>query len=139
MRLIKYDNLYNDALSELDRFFDRTFGSFPAFPGMMTREDPRGFRVDLNQDADNYYVLAELPGVDKKDVSIELENAVLTISGERKARGEDGAESAIRFSRSITVGDDVLAVKVKAKLDNGILTVTLPKREERKPRMISVS
>lgn len=139
MRLIKYDNRYNDALSELDRFFDRTFGSFPVFPGMLTQDDPRGFRVDLNHDADNYYVLAELPGVDKKDVNIELENAVLTISGERKSGGEDAGESTFRFSRSITVGDDVIADKVKAKLDNGILTVTLPKREERKPRMISVS
>ncbi|MCC5807954.1 MAG: Hsp20/alpha crystallin family protein [Opitutales bacterium] len=139
MRLIKYDNLYNDTLSELDRFFDRTFGSFPAFPGMLTREDARGFRVDLNHDADNYYVLAELPGVDKKDVNIELENAVLTISGERKSGGEAGGESTFRFSRFITVGDDVVADKVKAKLENGILTVTLPKREERKPRMISVS
>lgn len=139
MRLIKYDNLYNDALSELDRFFDRTFGSFPAHPGLLTREESRGFRVDLNHDADNYYVAAELPGVDKKDVNIELENAVLTISGERKIGGDEGAESTVRFSRSITVGDDVNPDKVKAKLENGILTVTLPKREERKPRMISVS
>ncbi len=139
MRLIKYDNLYNDALNDLDGFFDRAFRDASAMSRFFSgTTGSSGFRVDMHQDADNYYVSAELPGVDKQDVKIELENAVLTITGSRKRKSEDG-ESTAGFSRSITVGDDISADKVKAKLENGILTITLPKKEERKPRTISVA
>ena len=137
MRLIKYDNVYNDALSELDWFFDRAFRELPALPRIFGAGQASGFRLDMHQDGDNYFVSAELPGVTKEDINIELDNAVLTISGSRKQKNGE-SEATTEFSRSLTVGEDVAGDKVQAKLENGILTVTLPKREERKPRTIAV-
>lgn len=139
MTLIKYDPLFNqDPFAEFDRFFNRAFGDLSRWPAQWSESLNRSFRADLYSDQDNVYVVAELPGVDRKDIDIELENAVLTVSGER-VRKEGDRESRFAFNRSFTVGDDIRADKVKAKLDNGILTVTLPKAETRKPRQISVS
>jgi len=138
MRLIKNDTMWNDPFADLDYFLNRAFGSragslFNDWSDMA----PRGFRIDSFQDDDNFYVVAALPGVDKKDISIELENAVLSITAERKTSKEEGAEP-YRLSRSVTVGDDVDAEKVTASLENGLLTVTLPKAEQRKPKAITV-
>ena len=141
MKLIKYDNSYMDPFTNLDRWLDDTFFGFdrnPFYNRFTERAASNQLPVNLYEDKDNYYVTAELPGLSKKDVKIELENAVLTVSGERKAK-EGKTESTFSFSRSITVGDDVNATKVKAKMQDGVLTVTLPRQEERKPRQITVS
>jgi len=141
MKLIKYDNSYMDPFTNFDRWLDDAFFGLdrnPFFNRFTEREASSQLPVNLYEDNDNYYVTAELPGLNKKDVSIELENAVLTISGERKVKN-DKDESTFTFSRSITVGDDVNAAKVKAKMQDGVLTVTLPRQEERKPRQITVS
>jgi HSP20 family protein len=138
MRLIKYDNLYENALNEFERFFDRALGEFGRHTPLGTgATSGRSFRADVYEDADNHYVTAELPGIDKGAVKVELENAVLTISGEHRPEGEKDAPTW-SFSRSITVGDDINADKVSAKMENGLLTVTLPKPEVRKPRQITV-
>ncbi|MCC5841176.1 MAG: Hsp20/alpha crystallin family protein [Opitutales bacterium] len=139
MRLIKYENLYENALNEFERFFDRALSDFGRFSPLGSGATPgRSFRVDIYEDADTYYVTAELPGIDKGSVKVELENAVLTISGEhRPAAGEKDAPSW-SFSRSITVSDDINAEKVGARMENGLLTVSLPKPEVRKPRRITV-
>ncbi len=136
MTLIKYDNYYNDPFSELDRWFDQAFG--PA--NRLSQYEPlasRQFRLDVYSDDDHHYVVAELPGFKKSDISIDLHNAVLTVRAERKDE-VNGKEHTYRFQRSVTVGDDVNADKTKAKLEDGILTVTLPKAENRKPRAITV-
>jgi HSP20 family protein len=83
--------------------------------------------------------VAELPGFDRKDVSVELENEVLTITATRKPADKEGEGREESFSRSITVDKSVLADKVTAKLENGLLRVTLPKTEERRPKLIKVS
>jgi len=90
-------------------------------------------------------VTVDLPGHDPKSVDVKLENGVLTIQSERKQerRGEqDGVLRAERsfgqFVRSFELPDTVDAEKVAAKFEHGVLTVTLPKREETKPRTISV-
>ena len=141
MRLIKYDNLRDNSLSEFDRLFNRATSGATEWPSLFERalagSESRAMRADIYDDADNYYVVAELPGVDRSDVKIELENAVLTISGERKLKN-GGGEQSTRFTRSITVSDEVAGEKVKAKLENGLLTITLPKSEARKPRNIAV-
>ncbi len=142
MKLIKYDNSSLDPFTNLDRWLDDAFFSLdrnPFYNRFLTKEGSSNqLPVNLYEDKDNYYVTAELPGLSKKDVKIELENAVLSISGERKIKkGEN--ETVFSFSRSITVGDDVNGPKVKANMQNGVLTVTLPRQEERKPRSITVS
>lgn len=141
MKLIKYDNSYMDPFTNFDRWLDDTFFGFdrnPFFNRFVETQRAGELPVNLYEDKENYYVTAELPGLTKKDVKIELENAVLTVSGERKEKQGD-KESIFSFSRSITVGDDVNASKVQAKMQDGVLTVTLPRQEERKPRSITVS
>lgn len=139
MRLIKYDNRSVNPFAELDRLFSEALWGGNRYGWERMFEPATGsLRVNLYHDDDALYVTAELPGVSKKDVSIQLENAVLTIRGEGKMK-EGKAESSVAFERAITVGDDINADKIKAKLEEGILTVTLPKAEHRKPKAITVS
>ncbi|MDD4347770.1 MAG: Hsp20/alpha crystallin family protein [Opitutales bacterium] len=139
MRLIKYDNRSVNPFAELDRLFSEALWGGNRYGWERMFEPATGsLRVNLYHDDDALYVTAELPGVSKKDVSIQLENAVLTIRGERKMK-EGKAESSVAFERAITVGEDINADKIKAKLEEGILTITLPKAEHRKPKAITVS
>jgi HSP20 family protein len=99
---------------------------------------PDRFPVDLYEDKDNTYVRAELPGVDKADINVEMVDDFLTITAARKTKEGDKEES-FSFSRSVNIPSAVQADKVAAAYENGVLTVTLPKREEAKPRKISVN
>lgn len=101
--------------------------------------------LDLYQNNDNVVAVVELPGLRKEDIEISLQDGTLTISGERK--GETTPEnsatrterSAGKFRRSITIPTRVDANKVSATYKDGILTVTLPKAEEAKPKQIQIS
>lgn len=107
------------------------------------------YGVDVREDADHIYVEAELPGYKKEDVDIGLENQTLTISAEHKENTEqkssDKAEWLLRerrysrFQRSFMLPPTVDPQTVQAKLNDGVLTVTLNKREETKPRRITVA
>jgi len=101
--------------------------------------------LDLYQSNDNVVAVVELPGMRKEDIDISLHDGTLTISGERK-RDSTGGEKAERteryvgaFRRSIALPTRVDASKVSATYRDGILTVTLPKAEEVKPKQIQVS
>lgn len=93
--------------------------------------------VDVHEDKDNYYATFEVPGVKKEDVKIELNNGLLTVSAEKREKTGD-KESSFSLSRSVSVPDGVNADTISAKLENGILNVTLPKAEHRKPRSITL-
>ena len=102
--------------------------------------------VDIFEHEGNIVLRAELPGVDAKDVDIRLENNVLTLRGERKLDSAIKRESYHRversygsFSRSFTLPMAVDQGKIKADYKDGVLNVTLPKREEAKPKQISIS
>jgi len=101
--------------------------------------------LDLYQNNDNVIAVAELPGMRREDIQISLHDGTLTISGERKRESSNGekAERTERyigtFRRSITLPARVDANKVTATYRDGILTVTLPKAEEAKPKQIQVS
>ena len=102
--------------------------------------------VDIFEHEGNIVLKAELPGVDSKDVDILVENNVLTLRGERKFDNEVKRESYHRversygaFSRSFTLPTVVDTDKIKAEFNEGVLRVTLPKREEAKPKQISIS
>ena len=140
MNIVKYDNFWNDPFADADNWFDQAFG-LAGLPSLRGRLLPgslnESFRVDVYDDADNYYVVAELPGIHKEDIDIQLENAILNISGVRKL-DKPGEKSSSTFSRSITVADDIDASKVSANLEDGLLRITLPKAEERKPKAIAV-
>lgn len=101
--------------------------------------------LDVYEDADKVTVQLELAGLKKEDFDISLEDDVLTISGERKpAAAADNGETFRRervygaFRRSVTLPTQVKGDQVKAAYKDGILTVTLPKAEEAKPRKINV-
>ena len=103
--------------------------------------------LDLYQNNDSVVAVVELPGMRKDDIEISLHDGTLTIGGERKKAQPDGnGESATRterfsgkFRRSVTLPTRVDANKVNATYKDGILTVTLPKAEEAKPKQIQVN
>jgi HSP20 family protein len=123
----------------LDTFFrggvadDGSFGSFWSPP------------VDVREREDTYLVEVELPGLTKDDVKITMENNILTILGEKKQEKEEKRGDYHRservygsFQRSFTLPSSVKNDKIEAQYKNGILTVTLPKVEEAKPKAIEV-
>ena len=96
--------------------------------------------VDIVEKDREYLVKAQLPGVTKEDVKVELLNGVLTLTGERKYQKEEKNEKMHRvetaygaFTRSFVVPEDVLAEKIAADYKDGILTVRLPKTDIKKP------
>lgn len=114
--------------AEVDRLFESALTDFvaPAFA-------PR-FPVDLYEDKDNTYVRAELPGVSRDAINLEMVEGYLNISASRKDQDE-----TFSFNRSISIPEAVQADKVTADYENGVLTVTLPKQEQVKPRKIAIS
>jgi HSP20 family protein len=118
--------------TEVDRLFQTAVGGYDA----ATR-----FPVDLYEDKDNAFVRAELPGVNRSDINVDLVDGVLNITATRKApaTAEGQTEQSVSLSRSVRIADEVQADNVVAAYENGILTVTLPKREEAKPKKITVA
>ncbi len=102
--------------------------------------------VDVYEDKDNLLVKAELPGLKKEDIEISLQDGYLTLAGERKeeTRKKDGdvyrsERWTGRFHRSISLPFQVQTDKITAAYNEGLLTVTLPKAEEAKPKQIQIS
>lgn len=119
--------------SEINRLFET------ALTGIGDNASGARFPVDLYEDKDNAYVRAELPGVTREEINVELVEDALTISGSRKTPAANGQpEQSFSFSRSVNVPEEVDADKVSAAYENGVLTVTLPKREETKPKKVTV-
>lgn len=135
---------WSNLRDELNSLFDLPFSSSFARAGQLfSGWSPA---LDLYQSNDNVTAVVELPGMRKEDIEISLHDGALTISGERKQESESDGEKAERteryvgtFRRSITLPTRVDANKVAATYQDGILTVTLPKAEEVKPKRIQVS
>lgn len=125
------DRLFEVPLAELSRTSQLLSGWTPA--------------LDLHEDKDNLFVTIELPGMKKEDINISLHEGSLSISGERRSEEKtEGTEVyrserfVGRFQRTIALPTPVAVDKVKAEYKDGILTVTLPKTEEAKPKQIDV-
>jgi HSP20 family protein len=132
-----YGTSFRNPWSGLEGEIDRLFGSaLSNFVGAAAASDR--FPVDLYDDKDNTYVRAELPGVDRADINVEMVEDYLTITAARKTKDGESEES-FSFSRSVTIPSAVQGDKVSAAYENGVLTVTLPKQEETKSRKISVN
>ncbi|HWM91007.1 MAG TPA: Hsp20/alpha crystallin family protein [Thermoanaerobaculia bacterium] len=132
-------------LANRDPFF-RLFDSF--FSTDAQGEETRSWvpPVDIQETGDSYLFHAELPGMTKEDIHITLENNVLRVSGERKFEKDAKKESYHRvertygtFARTFSLPTQVDAENVQAAFENGILTVTIPKAEQAKPRRIAIS
>jgi HSP20 family protein len=102
--------------------------------------------VDIYETEQELVVKADLPDVDLKDLDIRVENNILTIRGERKFEKKVNEESYLRversfgsFARSFTLAKTVNPDAIKAEYQNGVLTLTIPKREEAKPKQVKVN
>ena len=124
---------------EVDRLFDTFFGQ---------ERDARRWipPMDLVEAEDHFVLKADLPGLSDGDVKIEVVDDTLTISGERKAEQERKERGWYRiersfgsFSRSLTLPEGIDAEGIKAEFHNGVLEVSIPKPEERKPRRIEIA
>jgi HSP20 family protein len=138
MKLIKHDSFFNDPWTDLDRLLESTLPELYQWSPMRLSGRERSLPLDVFEDTNERVVRLEIPGVKKKDIEIELENAVLSVRAKREEKTESGT-STVDVSRSLTVGDDVDPDKIQASLENGMLTIVLPKREQAKPRQITIA
>lgn len=132
-------------VSDFDDWFRNPFAGFPSglsrlfdWDKFVSGSAATSLLADIHEDQDNYYARFEMPGIKKEDVKIELSNNLLTVSAQKKENRE-GEETSYSLTRSISVPETVKIEAIGAKLEDGILTVTLPKTEERKPKTIAVS
>jgi len=149
MAIVRYEPFRNlvTVQDRMNRIFEEAF-----------RGAPRGTEeewalggawapaVDIYEHEGNLVLKAELPGIDPKDVDVQVENNVLTLRGERKFDAEVKREEYHRveraygtFSRSFTLPNVIDTAKIKAEFKDGLLRVTLPQREEAKPKQISIA
>lgn len=138
---------FHNAFEQLDRMrrqFDRLFGD--------VQGPSRGLlgagvfpQINLTEDADKFYVRAELPGVKSDDLEMQATAKNLSIAGERKIEAENEGvryhrreREAGKFSRMITMPTEIDPERIEAKLQDGILTIRVPKAEAVKPRQITI-
>jgi len=144
MTLVKW-NPTRSLMTDFDRIFDSMFThDLPQFSSTKSWM----LAVDVNETETEFFLSADMPGLDKKDVSIDIHDGVITIKGERAIDNEKSTDDyRIRerqlgsFNRSFRLPDNVNEVKVAAKFKNGVLKVTLPKTKEVIPegRQIKIS
>jgi HSP20 family protein len=143
----KYPSFFglHSLQNDVNRIFDEFFrGDILADNSFFTRDWSPA--VDIIENGDTYVLKAELPGMNKDDVKITLEENVLTIKGEKKNEDEKKDDNVHRlersyglFERSFTLPGTIKVNDIDAQYKNGILTLTLPKAEEAKPKKIEVS
>jgi HSP20 family protein len=143
MALVRWDpaRQLDTFESDIDRVFDAFFGSRMA-NGTTRRWVPA---MDLVETDDHLVLRADLPGLDKEDVEIEVKDGVLTISGERRTEHEDSADGYHRveraygrFSRSLSLPQGIDADQAQADFEKGVLEVRIPKPAERQPHRVQI-
>lgn len=136
----RYVDPFSAMRADMDRVFDtflgRSFARFPT-PAKFENSDAVMPSIDVRESETEVVVEAELPGMDEKNVSVTLNNGILTLKGEKKSEREEKKDdyhlmerSYGSFQRSFQVADAIDADKVKASFDKGVLKVTMPKRPE---------
>ncbi len=133
----------SDLQDEIDRIFESPLTELTRTSNLLSGWTPA---LDVHEDKNNFIVKAELPGMKREDIEVAWHNGTLSISGERKAETQQ-AEAEVyraerffgRFQRTVALPAAVAADQVKAAYKDGILTITLPKTEEAKPKQIDVS
>jgi HSP20 family protein len=149
MALIRWEPARELATIQND--LNRLFGSF--FDSPTVARGVRGTTLsrwvpamDLVETEDSYVLRADLPGLTENEVTIEVADNVLKISGERKTEHEERKQGYYRierasggFARSLRLPEGVDPESVTAKFDNGVLEVNVPKPEQRKPRKVTIS
>ncbi len=145
MNIVKYDPFreLRGLQDEMTRLFT---GAAPAFSSEDMVHGAWNPSVDIFEEKDNLILEAELPGMKRDDFELSIENNVITLKGERKFEKKSEGENYHRversygsFTRSFTLPQTVTADGAKAEFNDGVLRVTLPKREETKARKIEVT
>ena len=144
MNIIKYDPFreMRSLQDEVNRLFASSFSRGDDNELMRGAWSPQ---VDIFENKDQIVLEAELPGMKPEDVNISIENNVLTLHGERKFEKKDEKDNFHRveraygsFTRSFTLPPTVSSENAQAEFENGVLRLTLAKREEAKPRRIEI-
>jgi len=140
MSLVRYEpwSLLNQLSKELDRSFRGTENSDVATSDWTPA-------VDIKENADNFVIVADIPGVDPKDIEVHMENGVLSIKGQRESEKKEEKEGYKRVERSygsfyrrFSMPESADPNKINAKSKNGVLEITIPKQEKEQPRKIEV-
>ncbi len=136
---------YRDLLNmqrEIGRVFDNLFSDYDSESSFVAQWVPR---VDVVENKDAFMIKAELPGIDKSNVKITLHDNILTIRGDKKQENEEKGINVHRiersfgtFERAFSLPTTVKSDKIDASFKDGVLTITLPKVEEAKPKEIEV-
>jgi len=150
MQIVRFEP-FRDLLGlqdRMSRLFDESYRATQRSASEQQQEIAPSWApaVDIYEQGTDIVLKAELPGVDPKDVDIRLENNVLSLRGHRQLEGEVKRESYHQversygaFSRSFTLPTVVDQAAIKAEFKDGLLQVTLPKREEAKPKQIQIN
>jgi HSP20 family protein len=108
-------------------------------------DDRWNIALDVVEEKEQYVLKADLPGITKEDIKVSIENGILTIEGQRKSETEEKDKqyhrverSYGRFVRSLNLGAQVDAAKIKANYKDGVLELIVPKSEETKPKTIDI-
>ncbi|CAI2717656.1 Hsp20/alpha crystallin family protein [Nitrospina watsonii] len=141
--------IHYDPKAYMDKFFDDAdlFGRMtpwtPFWEPVSKRQE--SVRCNIEETEDRYILSAAVPGMKQDDIDIGIHDGRLTLKGHHKEENKKEGEtyhlrefSDTRFERSFTLGDGIDPENVEATLDNGVLTVVLPKKEEMKPRSVQV-
>lgn len=144
MALIRWEpvrelsSLQHDINSIFDNFFEPRAGNGPSHRRWIPA-------MDLVESGDSYHLRVDLPGVEERDVKVELEDNTLTISGKRETRQEERKEGYLRvergygsFSRSLTLPEGVDPHQVKAHFENGVLEITVPKPKQQQAQRVEI-
>ena len=133
----------SDLRDEIDRLFDSPLAELTRSSQLLSGWTPA---LDVYETKDNFIVKAELPGMKKEEIEVSLHDGSLSIAGERKTETKHADAEVYRaerffgrFQRTVTLPTAVAAGEVKAQDKDGVLTITLPKAEEAKPKQIDVS
>jgi HSP20 family protein len=136
--LVKYRPLKNDLFTNFDAVVNRFFDDGPAYRSTVPA-------VDVREDEDRFFLEAELPGMTEKDVNINVENNMLTISSKKEEERNEEKKGYVlkerksaEFSRSFMLPKNVKAEKIEASMKNGVLNLVIPKAEEAKPKKIEI-
>ena len=134
------------GVTTLQEQINRVFGDVVGRAGEESNLTPWAPAVDIYETENELVVKADLPDVNPQDLDIRVENNILTIRGERKFATKVNEDNYLRieraygsFSRSFSLANSVKSDAIKADYQNGVLTLSLPKREEAKPKQIKVN
>lgn len=146
MNLVRWNPLREMAVlhNNFNRFFDDNLFPIRRFDADMNLGtwNPA---VDIYEEKDRFVIKAELPGLDRKDIEVDLKDHVLTLTGERSYENEVNDDSYYRkerafgkFHRSFTLPANLKADDINAEFKDGLLTILIPKPEEEKPKQITI-